>query len=250
MTFQARSAGTSTFFNNFGSVQEQDLLDDLITESIRIYGIDLYYIPRILISYDSIYGEDDISEYQTAIPIEMYIKNVDGFEGEGVFLSKFGLEIRDQVSFTVSRRRFEQYVGTAASIVRPNEGDLIYYPLNKKAFQIRFVNYLPVHYPLGALQTWDLTCELFEYSNEKFSTGIAEIDELQTKFSTDLLEYSLVDENGNYIVDEHGNYFTDETYVLSDILPGGADNEPIQTEQDANNLIDWSEVDPFSEGFY
>jgi hypothetical protein len=126
----------------------------------------------------------------------MYLKSADGFEGQGPFFSKFGLQIDDQAVFTVSRRIFAQVVAPMAGIQRPNEGDLIYYPLAQKLFQISFVDYLPVHYPLGSLYTWDLTIKLFDYSNETMNTGIPAIDAIQTQFSTNILDYALVDENG------------------------------------------------------
>ena len=116
-------------------------------------------------------------------------------------------------------------------------------------FQIKFVNYLPVHYPLGALQTYDIICELFEYGNERMNTGIPQIDELQTKFSTNILDYSIVDENGNYIVDEDLNYVISTEYADAGVDVGG-DNDSIQDEGDDDSILDWSEIDPFSEGFY
>lgn len=97
---------TNFFFNNFQSSQEQLLLENLIIESIKIYGEDMYYLPRTINKKDELYGTDDISTYDSAVLVEMYIKNVDGFQGDGNFMSKFGLEIRDQVTFTIAKRRF------------------------------------------------------------------------------------------------------------------------------------------------
>ncbi len=247
MTIQ--SPGTNKYFNPFNCPGEQDLLEDLVIESIKIFGLDMYYLPRTLISYDQIYGEDDISEYNQAIPIELYIKSVDGFEGDGVFFSKFGLEIRDQITFTMARKTFEQLV---VNQPRPFESDLIYYPLNKKLFQIRFVNYLPVHYPLGDLQSYDVMCELFEYSNERLNTGIVDIDELQTEFTTNILDYSIVDENGNYVIDENGNYLISEIYVqnVANTDTVFSDNTAIGDEAVLDDILNWEETDPFSEGFY
>jgi len=242
--------GTNPYFNNFHASNEQDLYDNLIQESIKIYGIDLYYLPRTLVAFDQLYGEDTISEYNSAIPIEMYLKSVDGFEGDGTFLGKLGLEIRDQVVFTVSRKTFLENVGSHTAQSRPEEGDLIWYPLNNKLFQVKYVNYLPIHYPLGTLQTWDLTCELYEYSNERINTGIADIDALQTTFSTNILDYSLVDEAGNPVIDENGDYITSEVYAINQANTAtvGSDSEQIQGE--ANDALDWSESNPFSELTY
>ena len=187
---------TNPYFNKFDYTNEQALYEGLIIESIQIFGHDVKYIPRVLNNYDELYTEDDISSYENAIDIEMYVKSIDGFTGDGVFLSKFGMEIRDEVIFTVSKSRFEKQV-TYTDPTRnvPKEGDLIYFPLNKKPFQIKFVDYKPFFYQHGKLQTYDLVCELFEYSGEDFTTGNTEIDEIQTKFDTDVLEDALRTQN-------------------------------------------------------
>ena len=170
---------TNTYFRNFDARNEQELLHSLVTESIQIYGHDVNYIPRTLVNEDTILGEDSISEYKDAYSIEMYIKSVDGFEGEGDLISKFGLEIRDQIVFSVARRAFEGLdIG-----VRPKEGDLIYFPLTEKLFQIMFVEHETPFYQTGALPTFDLTCELFTYSDEKIDTGVEEVDVIEQKQS-------------------------------------------------------------------
>jgi len=158
---------TNFFFNNFQSSMEQNLIEDLVVESIKIYGIDLYYLPKRVVNRDTIFREEELATYNAAHPVEMYIKNVDGFEGEGDFISKFGLEIRDRVTFTVSRRSFAQEILiNEAQMVRPLEGDLIWFPLTRKMYKIQFVEHEAIFYQLGSLQTWDLTCELFEFNNE------------------------------------------------------------------------------------
>ena len=235
---------TNFFFNNFRSSQEQLLLEDLIIESIRIYGEDMYYIPRKLNNYDSVYGADDQSSYENAYPLELYIKSIDGFSGDGDFMSKFGIEIRNQVIFSVAQRRFSEEVGEYTTQVRPNEGDLIYFPLNKKCFQIKYVNKFEMFYQLGALQTWEMTCELFEYSDEQLKTGIPEIDSLQTKFSTNILDFAFKDENGNYLMTEDGNYIIKENTQIEDLI-AAADNNQIQSESD--QFVDFTAYDPFSE---
>lgn len=170
---------TNTYFRNFDARNEQELLHSLVTESIQIYGHDVNYIPRTLVNEDTILGEDSISEYKDAYSIEMYIKSVDGFEGEGDLVSKFGLEIRDQIVFSVARRAWEGLdIG-----VRPKEGDLIYFPLTEKLFQIMFVEHETPFYQTGALPTFDLTCELFTYSDEKLDTGVEEVDVIEQKQS-------------------------------------------------------------------
>lgn len=236
---------TNFFFNNFQSSQEQLLLEDLVIESIKIYGHDVYYIPRVLNNYDDVYGADDQSSYDLAYPIEMYIKSIDGFSGDGEFLSKFGVEIRNQVVFSMARRIFNEEVGQYTTQERPNEGDIIWFPLNKRAFVIRYVNKYEMFYQLGALQTWEVTCEVFEYSGEKFSTGIPEIDELQKKYDTNILNWILKDENGDALLTEDSDYLMLEHSTIEDLLPM-ADNDEIQAESD--DFIDFTAFDPFSEG--
>lgn len=235
---------TNFFVNNFQASQEQLLLENLIIESIRFYGHDVYYIPRKLNNYDSVYGADDVSSYEQAIPIEMYIKSIDGFTGDGEFLSKFGIEIRNQVVFSMARRIFSEEVGTITTQVRPNEGDIIYFPLNQRLFVIRYVNKYEIFYQLGALQTWEVTTEVFEYAGEKFSTGIEEIDSIQTKFSTDILNWGIKDEDGTYILDEESNYLILENAAIDDLI-AASDNDEIQQESDL--FVDWSAANPFTE---
>ena len=171
---------TNVFFNNYGASQEQYLIEDLIIESIKMYGQDVYYINRTLGAEDRILREDDLPTFDAAYQMEMYIKNIDGFEGDGDFLSKFGLEIRDEITFTLARRIFEQEVTLNETKNNPYVGDLIYFPLNNKIFEIKFVEHESIFYQMGALQVYDIRCDLFEYSGEKFSTGITDID---TKFN-------------------------------------------------------------------
>lgn len=210
------------------------------------------YIPRVLTNYDDLLGEDAQSQYNQAILVELYIKSVDGFTGDGNFMSKFGLQIRDQVVFSIAQRTFKQEVAIITDQIRPNEGDLIFFPLNQKCFQIKYVNNKEMFYQFGALQTFELTCELFEYSNEQFNTGIPEIDKLQTSFSTNILDYTLFDEEGNYLLDENDDYLVVEAYKLDQINPAeendaiqfGSNNYPMGSD----DFIDFTEKDPFSEG--
>jgi hypothetical protein len=241
---------TNVYFNNFDYQPEQTLYEDIIIEAIKIYGVDVKYIPRVLNNFDELYTEDAISSYENAIDMEMYVKSVDGFTGEGVFLSKYGLEIRDEVVFTVAKRRFEKQITNVESSRNvPKEGDLIYFPLNKKPFQVKFVDYKPFFYQHGRLQTYDLVCELFEYSGENFTTGNTEIDEIQGKFDVDVLPFALLTEEGNLLLTENAGVLVQEEYDISQI-DLGSDNIPIQDEQEADDVLDWSELDPFSQGFY
>lgn len=238
---------TSVFFNNFTNSQEQLLIEDLILETIKIYGHDLYYLPRTIINKDDIYEEDSVSEYNTAYFIEMYIKAFDGYEGDGSFLSKFNLEIRDQTTFTISMRRFNEEIEQYEGIIRPREGDLIYSPMMKRMFVIQYVNNKPVFYQMGALQMYDLTCEVWEYSDERFNTGIDEIDSLEEDYSIDMQSWALLQEDGTTIQDENGYDLVLEDFDMDEIQEDVyADNDEFQV--DATDLIDWSEVDPFSNG--
>lgn len=215
---------TNVFFNNYGASQEQYLIEDLIIESIKMYGQDVYYINRTLGAEDRILREDDLPTFDAAYQMEMYIKNIDGFEGDGDFLSKFGLEIRDEITFTLARRIFEQEVTLNETKNNPYVGDLIYFPLNNKIFEIKFVEHESIFYQMGALQVYDIRCDLFEYSGEKFSTGITDID---TKF--------------NQIV-----FTSNDAIANVESVDTLARNFSIESE--ADGIIDFSEADPFSEG--
>ena len=215
-------------------------------ESIKIYGHDVFFLPRKTGSVDSIFKEDESRSYITSIPVEMYIKNIEGFAGEGDFLSKFNIQIRDQVTFSIARRVFEQEVGNYESRVRPLEGDLIYLPLNKKLFEIKFVEHEAIFYQLGALQMYDIKCELFEYNNEYISTGIDEIDALMLDYSiSEEVSAGIMTESGLFILDEDGYNLLQES---SDINTNNASAQNDEIEDEAAGYINFSERDPFSEG--
>ena len=164
---------------------EQNLYEDIVIESLKMYGQDVIYIPRQLINRDELLNED-YSKFTDAYTIEMYIETSEGFAGEGDLLGKFGVEIRDQATFVVARKRWENLVGfynNSINDTRPSEGDLVYLPLSRSLFEIRFVEYEQPFYQLNNLPTYKLECELFEYSNEELETGIREVDELQERYS-------------------------------------------------------------------
>lgn len=211
------------YFENYTNSGEQSLIEDLVIESIRIYGIDTYYITRSSTNLDPILIEDDLPIYNEAHSVEMYVKNVDGFEGEGDFLSKFGLQIRDSMTMTVSIRQYEQEVAQYNNTARPREGDLLYFPLNNKIFKVMHVEHESIFYQMGDLQVYDLRCELFEYSNERFQTGVEEID---TKFDG-------YDTTGATTLQE-----------LQDIDTLAA-NQSIETFSD--NIVDFTATNPFGE---
>ena len=171
-------AKNSYFRRNIGS--EQRLIEDLTVEAIKMHGEDMVYIPRTLMNEDKLFGEDTQSKFDDGYSLEMYIESADGFEGDGDFVSKFGLEIRDSVSLVFARKRFEQVVTVnEASIPKPREGDLIYFPLSKGLFEIKFVEHENPFYQLGKLHTYKVSCELFVYSHEEIDTGYSDIDALE-----------------------------------------------------------------------
>lgn len=236
---------TNFFINTYSDYGEQSLIEDLIVESIAQYGVDMFYLPRTLVTTNPIYREQEIAQFNTFYEIEMYVKNLDKFGGDGKLLSRFGLEIRDEIVFTCAQRRFKEEVSLNNNQIRPNEGDLIWLPLNNKVFQIKFVDHEAIFYQLGALQVYDLTCELFEYSNEEFNTGIPQIDQKYVKYSTDMQAYQLTDTDGDILTDTYGNELIQAEYNIDRIDPN-AQNQEFQTEGDA--IIDFTEIDPFSEG--
>jgi hypothetical protein len=179
---------TNFYFNNFPKdhiTQEQLLVEDLVIEAMQIYGMDVFYLPRTSRdSVDTIYGEDTLKQYINAYPIEMYLENVTGMEGEGDFMSKFGLEIRDEMTLLVSRRRFKYSTGPS-NLIRPNEGDLVYVPLLQNFFEITFVeheNDQAMFYTLGRgrggnVYVYALKLKQLVFSDEVIDTGVTEVDE-------------------------------------------------------------------------
>jgi hypothetical protein len=166
-----------------GTTGEQYLIEDLIIESLKIYGQEMMYIPRTLISKDEILGEDRLSQFNSSFPIEMYFENVDSFAGQGAFIQKFGLMMEQSATLVVARRRWDQLVGRYGQTqipTRPNEGDLLYFPLTKGLFEIKFVQHQDPFYQLGKLYVYKLQVELFQYASEAIDTGVAEIDVFET----------------------------------------------------------------------
>jgi len=179
---------TNFYFNPFPKdhiTEEQLLVEDLVIEAMQIYGMDVFYLPRTSRDQvDTIYGEDTLKQYIKAYPLEMYVENVTGMEGEQDFMSKFGLEIRDEMSLLVSRRRFK-YATSAQGLIRPREGDLVYIPLLQNFFEITFVeheNDQAMFYTLGRgrggnVYVYALKMKQFVFSDEIIETGVTEVDE-------------------------------------------------------------------------
>lgn len=177
---------TNTYFTQ-GTTGEQNLVGDLVKEQIKMFGTDVYYIPRVIVDEDPAFGEDSLSKFDDAYLIEAYLENVQGFGGDGDLYSKFGVRISDQVNFIISRDRFTELVDDNTTLIvegRPNEGDLVYFPLASKLFQIQYVEYEVPFFQLGKIHTWGLKCELYEYSDEDFDTGVDAIDKVERNFAT------------------------------------------------------------------
>lgn len=165
---------------------EQKIYEDIIIESLKIYGQDVYYIPRDLVQEDKILGDDVPSRFNSAHKIEMYIENVEGFDGEGDLFTRFGVEIRDEATFIVSRNRWSQQVAkfdNSITSLRPLEGDLIYLPLSNKLFEISHVEHEQPFYQLSNLPVFKLRTRLFEYNNEDLDTGVAQIDKIELDYA-------------------------------------------------------------------
>ena len=281
------------YFPNLTYGREQDLVEDLIIESIKIHGLNVRYVPRTIVRDDPLFGEDTISDFSAAVEIEMYLNDVDGFGGDGTILSKFGIEMRDTVTFTVARKRFDQaaseklttevgynilletantgvpsrqflttaYSGDSIQLEtatsegysitknRPMEGDLLYFPLVGKLFEIKYVEHETVFYQLGRLQTYDLKCELFEYSDENIATGNTVIDAIETSYSTDILNFNALLETGDNVLSEDGGQIVME-FRIEDIDPI-ANNEYFDSNVDSTmsdeNVLDFSEDSPFGD---
>ena len=176
---------TNVYFNH-AVKSEQGLYEDLVIESFKRYGIDVYYIPRTLKKLDNLLNEDIASEFGDAYMLEMYLEDTSGYSGEQTIMSKFGLEIRDSANWIVSKRRWEEFVGIQNNTIvagRPNEGDLIYIPLTGSFHEIKFVEHESPFYQLGNIFVYKLQTETFEYGNEKFDTGIEEIDSVEDTYA-------------------------------------------------------------------
>lgn len=233
------------YFNNHDYKPTQDLMEDLVEESIKINGINVYYIPRRFVDLDQIFGEDSSSFFKDAIQIEMYMDNYSGFAGEREIISKFGLEIRDTLSLVVSKRRFQKESAKfpvmsdrPVQISNPMEGDLIWYPFTKALFEIKFVDTKEVFFQFGKLYTYKLECELFKYSHESLDTGISDIDAIEDNISKSVVEN--LDYNQDGVVDD----------IITSDQDSRQRSDNTRIETTTRDLIDFREIDPFSENKY
>jgi hypothetical protein len=271
---------TNKYFRPFTYGRQQDLAEDLIVQAIKIYGLDVKYLPRTLRNVDPLLGEDPTSTFDDAIDIEVYVKNVQGFEGEGDFLSKFNLQINDSITFTMARKRWNQITteklitevgynyqvesadtnswgntqcimlesgnGNNYSITtpRPFEGDWIYFPLNKKLYEIKFVEHEAIFYQHGKLYTYDLNCELVDrIGPDSIATGNTAIDAIGTRYDQNILQYQTMLEDGTYLLNEDGGFMLNEYRVEVQTIT--ANNEYFT--QQSLDYLDFSERNPFSE---
>ena len=194
----------NTFFTQ-GTTGEQNLVGDLVTEQIKMFGKDVYYIPRTIVKNDDTFGEDTLSKFEGAFLIEAYIEDASGFRGDGDMFSKFGVRISDQITFIISRTRFTEAVDDNAQLIvegRPNEGDLIHFPMANKTFEIQFVEHEVPFYQLGKVHVWGLRCELFEYSDEDIDTGVAAVDQIEVDFSVAVTVNFATGGSGDFTVGE------------------------------------------------
>jgi len=230
-----------------GRTSEQRVLEDIIIESLKIYGFDVYYMPRKLVKEDDLFGEDVLSKFEYAVPLEMYLKNVNGYGGDGEFVRNFGIEIRDRATFVCARARYDQALakrGLGILPERPSEGDLIYLPASNSLFEIKFTEHENPFYQVGKLYVWEMNCELFMYSSENFSTGIGAIDEIPVVFSQEVLPYNVLAENGDPLITEVGDPLVFAEFDIGGQL-ANTDNDNIATADD--EFLDWSEVNPFGD---
>jgi len=215
----------SVYFSH-GTKREQLLLEDLIIEAVRIWGQDFFYIPRTLVGKDNILGEDRLSEFRHAYPVEMYLESNTGFEGQGAFVSKFGLMMEQSATLTVPKRTWQRFVGQYGQTVlpgRPAEGDLLYFPLTDGLFEIKFVEHQDPFYQLGKLYVYRLEVELFQYASEKIATGIEEIDAFESLQSFDVEKQTFIDDqdrvaDNNLYRQEAADIIFDTTNPFGDVI--------------------------------
>ena len=222
------------------ATSEQNLYEDITIESLKMFGQDVYYIPRKIVKENKDLG-DVVSTYSASYKIEMYLENAEGFDGEGDLFTRFGVEIRDQATFVVARRRWKNMIGRIDNDVnsgRPREGDLVYLPLSNSLFQVMHVEHEQPFYQLNNLVTYKLRCELFEYSEEDMDTGLAAVDKLETdyayeyKYKLDSASYGFyVGENVSQtladgtIMSAEVSHFSDSDNVISLIHMNASDGK-------------------------
>jgi|TARA_A100001515_G_scaffold59198_1_gene46751 hypothetical protein len=167
---------TNPYFNKFKNKQEQTLVQDIVDESIKIHGVDMVYALRSLQNEDELFGEDRLPKFEDGREIEMYVESYDGFEGEGEVMTQFGLDIKDEMTLTFSKRRFSEVFADKTNIKYPREGDLIYFPLMDGIFEVNFVEREQNFFNFGKTFTYQVKCSLYKYSGDQLDTGFDRID--------------------------------------------------------------------------
>ena len=248
--------------NGIGNTAEQRLHEDLIIEGLRIYGHMVYYLPRTVVNKDLILGEDVASRFKSAFPIEAYFETTEGFAGQQELINKFGLEIREDTTFMISKRRFGDLVDSRTALIkegRPNEGDILYLPLMNSFFEIQFVEDQQPFFQLGNLPVYKLKVTRWEYSSEELNTGVDEIDTKEDVYSLSQLAFqvSLENETGSMLleddsVDNEVQYFLLESYNIQTQAKYAAnkdldDEAGFDTASTADDILDFSEANPFGD---
>ena len=250
---------TNVYFDT-GTTSEQRLYEDLIIEQLKIYGQDVYYLPRKLANKDTIFGEDPASSFDDSYIIEMYVDNSDGYMGEQEIIKKFGLELRDDITFIVSKLRWETLISNNTDLqtsLRPNEGDLVYFPTTNAFFEIQFVEHEAPFYQQSALPVYKLSCTKWEYASERLDTGISTIDSTEDDLSTDTMQFqfALENETGSFVIESSIgaiDYIINEDFTMATQQPvdmGQAFETAAgtTTTSTADDILDFSERNPFGE---
>tara|TARA_B110000444_G_C18788709_1_gene571344 strand:- start:369 stop:1271 length:903 start_codon:yes stop_codon:yes gene_type:complete len=219
-----------------GATSEKRLYEDITIEALKIYGHDVFYIPRSIVNTDSIFNEDALSKFGEAFQIEMYVENTDGFGGEGDLLSKFGVEIRDSVNLIVSDRRWQQLVSRFQdpTEVRPQEGDLIFFPLVNGLFEINYVEDETPFYQLQNIPTFKLSCQQFEYNNQEIDTGVSEVDKFELNFAT-RTRLNLGSGSGTFAVGEDVAQTDSTTTITGEVAVVGTNYIDVVNQRASDN---------------
>ena len=229
---------TNVFFNHAVN-SEQHLYEDLVVESLRFYGHDVLYLPREIIEEDTIFTEDVQSRFGDAYSVEMYLENTEGFEGEGDLVSKFGVQIQEEATFVLSLRTWERFVSLDSNLatgLRPNEGDIVYFPLTGSMFEIRFVEDQDPFFQLGKMFVFKLRCSLFEYGGEDFDTGTdADLIEQDVAYT---ITMTMDDgESGNFTVGENLTLPVDGVAtVVGEVVTWSAENRQLIIKDNTKTL--------------
>ena len=258
-----------------GNDAEKRLHEDIIIESLKIFGQDIYYLPRTLVNRDLVLGEDTTSRFDDSYLLEMYFETNEGFAGENEIINKFGLEIRDDTTLVLSKRRFEEHVANKATLTasgRPNEGDVVFVPLLNSYFEIQFVEDQEPFYQLGNLPVYKLKVTRWEYSSEEINTGNEVLDQTEDKYSLNELAHRFTLEygqealtgRGSIVLEDYHDYSTgqpaflmNETYTGAEVVATQstyAQNLDMNTEAGydtvgdlSDDILDFTERNPFGE---